>query len=169
MQRVISSLVTWPGRHGWAICVMIAAPAALAIAAAAALGGFLHWQPDPAKLLRLPMILVVPAFSEELIFRSALPAQSQRQAQTRRPILWLAIGVVVFVLWHVIEALTFLPGAHLFLQPAFLACAAILGLACAVMRYRTGSLWPAVIFHALIVWLRQGFLAGPGVADLLRP
>ena len=117
-----------------------------------------------AKLLHLPVILVIPAFTEELLFRGVLPARGE----TQRPILWLALGVLVFTLWHVIEALTFLPGAHLFLQPPFLGCAAFLGLACALMRYRTGSLWPGVFLHALIVWLWQGFLAGPGVAQLLR-
>ena len=164
VKRLLSSLVTWPGRHGWAICVMMALPAAAAIAVLAVLGGFVHWEPDPAKLLRLPMILVVPAFSEELIFRGLLPARGQSQ----RSVLWLGLGVGAFVLWHMVEAVTFLPGAHLFFKPSFLACAAILGLTCSLMRYRTGSLWPSVIFHALVVWLWQGFLGGPGVAELLR-
>lgn len=163
-KRLISSLVTWPSRQGWADCVVPGLAALAAIAAVAFTNGFVAWRPDMAKLLHLPVILVIPAFTEELLFRGALPARGE----TQRPVLWLSLGVLVFTLWHVVEALTFLPSARLFLHPAFLACAAALGLACALMRYRTGSLWPGVLFHALVVWLWQGFLAGPGVAELLR-
>jgi predicted Abi (CAAX) family protease len=53
-----------------------------------------------------------------------------------------------------------------FLEPRFLLCAGFLGLACALMRYRTGSLWPAVAFHAVAVWAWQGFLGGPSMAEL---
>ncbi len=76
-------------------------------------------------------------------------------------------GIAAFVLWHVVEAKTFLPGAHLFLTPAFLAAAGALGMACAAMRYRTGSLWPGVIVHGLAVFLWQAFLGGPDVKSLL--
>ena len=164
LSRLKSSLLTWPGRHGWASCVFVAGPAAILIAFLASMGGFLHWQPDPSRLWRLPMILVIPAFSEELVFRGLVPTQGEG----RHPWLWIAAATIAFTAWHAAEAVTFLPGAGLFLQPVFLACAATLGLACAVMRYRTGSLWPAVAFHGLVVWLWQGLMGGPGMAELLR-
>jgi predicted Abi (CAAX) family protease len=164
LKRLISSLATWPSPKGWANCVSVAAPAVLAIVAMAWGGGFLHWQPDVAKALRLPLILLIPAFSEEVLFRGPIP----RQGETQHPLLWLAATTAIFTLWHVVEALSFLPGARLFLQPAFLACAATLGLACGIMRYRTGSLWPAVALHGLMVWLWQSLFSGPGVSELLR-
>jgi predicted Abi (CAAX) family protease len=110
--------------------------------------------------------MIIPAFGEELVFRGWL---TPGLGDSRRSVLWIALSVLMFMTWHVIEALTFLPGAQLFLRPAFLICAGILGLTCALMRYRTGSLWPAVIFHGLLVWLWQALFAGPDVVQLMRP
>lgn len=72
------------------------------------------------------------------------------------------------MLWHIVEALTFLPGARLFLTPGFLLSAAVLGAACAVLRYRTGSLWPAVALHGVVVLLWQMLFGGPGAAELIQ-
>ncbi|EGF93445.1 CAAX amino terminal protease family protein [Asticcacaulis biprosthecium C19] len=110
------------------------------------------------------LVFVVPAFTEELVFRGVLPAKGE----SARPVLWLGVGVAAFTGWHVIEALTFLPQARLFLEPRFLACAAMLGTACAVMRYRTGSLWPGVLFHGLVVVIWQGLCGGPSSLELMR-
>lgn len=89
------------------------------------------------------------------------------RSETRRP--WAAIALVtlVFTGWHAIEASTFLPrAAPIFLRPDFLACAAILGLGAAVIRWRTGSLWPAVALHWLVVVVWQTWLGGPGLEAL---
>ena len=48
----------------------------------------------------------------------------------------------------------------MFLRPDFLASTAILGLACALMRWRTGSLWPAVALHGGFVVVWQTWLGG---------
>lgn len=110
--------------------------------------------------------MLVPAFTEELVFRGLLtPGRGERAW----PGLWIATGLLLFVLRHVVEALTFLPGAHLFLTAPFLVCAMLLGGACILMRYRTGSLWPAVVFHGLTVFLWQAAFGGPDVAQLLVP
>ena len=151
---------------GWAQCGATAVLALGLIAALAFPAGFAQWRPAFADWpLRLAKVMVVPAFSEELIFRGLLiPARGE----STRPGLWLAAGLSLFAAWHVVEALTFLPGAHLFLTGPFLGCALILGAACAAMRYRTGSLWPAVVFHGLTVGLWQILFAGPDVAQLMK-
>ena len=81
---------------------------------------------------------------------------------------WIVASLILFVLWHPVEALTFLPGAHLFLTLPFLACTLILGAACGWMRYATGSLWPAVAFHGVTVFLWQAAFGGPDIAQLLK-
>ena len=165
LKRLISSLVTWPSLKGWVSCVPLFIMMTAGITLLALSGRFLHWQPDPSRLWRLPMILIIPAFSEELVFRGFIP----KQGESQHPWLWIAATTIAFTAWHAVEAVTILPGARLFLKPAFLACAATLGLACAILRCRTGSLWPAVAFHAVVVWLWQSFLGGLGVAELLKP
>jgi predicted Abi (CAAX) family protease len=160
------SLLTWPEANGWAQCFLIGALSFLLIGTIAGFGGLLTWQPQFAGWpLRLIRVMCVPAFTEELIFRGFLIPD---KGELRRPILWSALAIVVFVIWHVFEALVLLPGARLFLQPLFLLCAGILGKGCALMRYRTGSLWPAVILHGLLVWTWQVFFGGPDIAQLLR-
>jgi predicted Abi (CAAX) family protease len=42
------------------------------------------------------------------------------------------------------------------------------GTGCALMRYRTGSIWPAVILHGLLVWAWQVFFGGPDIERLLH-
>ena len=166
VNRLVSAFRTWPDAAGWGLCAAVSAVTLVGIAVMAGLTGLVRWQPDFAGWpLRLVMILLVPALSEELVFRGLLTPTRGKGAHDR---LWLVGGVTAFVLWHVVEALTFLPGAaHLFLRPDFLVCAAMLGTACAAMRYRTGSLWPAVLLHGLVVFVWQVALGGPGFARLM--
>ena len=103
-------------------------------------------------------MLIAPAIGEEACFRGLLvPGRSE----TRRPWIALAVMTAIFVLWHVVEAKTFLPAAAaMFVRPDFLVCAAILGLGCGVIRWRTGSLWPGVGLHWLMVTVWQTWLGG---------
>ncbi len=164
--RLWQSLVTWPDVSGWTRCALIAVPGLGLIAAVALPCGVAHWQPAfDGWPLRLARVMLVPAFAEELVFRGLLIPS---RGESVRPGLWIAIGLLLFVAWHVVEALTFLPGAHLFLTAPFLACALIVGAVCAFMRYRTGSLWPGVLFHGLCVFLWQAAFGGPDVRSLLQ-
>ena len=158
--RLIRAVTTWPSHKGWIECLLAGAAATALITILAAITGLLRYNPDLSRLS--PMVFLIPAFTEELIFRGPLPTQDDMT----RPILWLGLGVVIFTLWHVVEATTFLPGARLFLTPGFLACAAVLGAACAWMRYRTGSLWPGVLFHGIVVLVWQVLFSGLSVVDL---
>ena len=125
-------------------------------------------QVAPASLaglpLRLASVFFVPALSEEAVFRGVLvPGRSE----TRRPFAAIAAATAVFTGWHIVETLFLRHAAPIFLRVDFLACAAILGAGCAVIRWRTASLWPAVALHWLVVVVWQTWLGGPGV-DALR-
>lgn len=108
------------------------------------------------------LAIFVPALAEELVFRGLLIPNDG----TRRMIM-LAASTGLFVLWHVVEALTFLPGAEaLFLRADFLILAAGLGLACGILRMRSSSLWSAIALHWLAVVVWKGCLGGPSLAAL---
>ena len=163
LDRVRRSLVTWPDARGWLLAAIVGA-GALALELAIGLwGGFLR--PTPGDWSVLPMTLalavLVPALGEELVFRGLLtPGRDDGVGP------WRAIlpSTALFVLWHVFEALTFMPqAAPVFLRADFLATTAVLGLACGWLRWRTGSLWPAVLLHWLEVagwqiWFGGGML-----------
>jgi len=164
LHRLRSALLTWPRAGEWGVCLVVCLVTTVAIVAVAVIFGLIQWQPRlnawPAHL----SVFVVPALTEELVFRGVLvPGREEGRDAVR----WIAFGTLAFVLWHVVEATIILPGAQLFLHPAFLVCAGLLGLACAITRYRTGSLWPAVLFHGLIVFAWQVFFSGPTVQELL--
>ncbi len=157
--RLLSSLRTLPDARGWAFSLAVSA---LTLALMAALGfatGLYALHPtEPGLPLRMLTVLFVPALGEEIPFRGLL---TPGPGETRRPNLQIAIATTFYTLWHVVEALTFLPrAAPVFLRPDFLACCAILGLGCAVVRRRTGSLWPAVLLHWTLVVVWQTWLGG---------
>lgn len=128
-------------------------------------GGLYHLTPVAGGLPgRLLTVLVAPALGEELVFRGLLTPSRAEQPNPWRA---LAVACIVFTLWHVVEALVLLPkAAGLFLRPDFLACAAVLGIGCGLVRWRSGSLWPAVALHWLAVVAWQTWLGGPDLKAL---
>ncbi|WP_346764945.1 CPBP family glutamic-type intramembrane protease [Caulobacter sp. 602-2] len=157
-RRLVAVLTTLPDAAGWRWCAL----AALACGAAMAAIGFttgLYRLTDtaPGLPLRLLTVWIIPALGEEIPFRALLlPGRDE----TRRPWLWVAVSTALYVAWHPLETLTFLPHATMFLRWDFLACTAILGVSCALMRLRTGSLWPAVLLHGGFVVAWQTWLGG---------
>ncbi|MFO1014728.1 MAG: CPBP family glutamic-type intramembrane protease [Caulobacteraceae bacterium] len=115
-----------------------------------------------------PMTVLItflaPGLGEEIPFRAVLmPGRDE----TSKPILAILLTTAVFTAWHLVEARTFLPGAWpLFSRLDFLACAAILGLVCAISRYRSGSVWPALVIHTAMVVVWKLWLGGPSPDEL---
>jgi predicted Abi (CAAX) family protease len=73
----------------------------------------------------------------------------------------VAASVVLFIAWHPLNAALFLPAARpLFGDLRFLALAGLLGLCCSVVYLRTGSVWPGVVLHWLVVFAWKGALGG---------
>lgn len=160
-ERLKRSVLTIPTGRDWLelglvllLVGAVAAPLGLAT-------GLLHVEPRPwPTILKTAAIaLFIPAIGEELLFR-ALPIPDR--SETPRA-LWAIVGsTAVFTGWHVVETLWQPEHRALFLRPDFLAWAAWLGIWCAVLRRRSGSVWPGVIVHWLTVVAWIGWLGGPG-------
>lgn len=165
LQRVRRGLTTLPSPRNL-VELMAAAAALTAIVLPVGLAtGLLHWTPRPFRLLPALSIIVIPALGEELMFRGPwIPDRSE----SARP--WPAIlaTTTAFCLWHVLET-TWLPrAAPIFLRPDFLAWTVLLGLACAILRRRSGSLWPPVALHWAAVLAWETWLGGPSGIEALR-
>jgi predicted Abi (CAAX) family protease len=150
---LVTAATRRPGARDWAEAAALLAGFAL-IAAAAGLGTGLiapRLDADPAALARVALAAVlVPALGEEAVFRGPL-------ARGRYPL--AALSLALFVAWHPAQLALGLPWARpVFADPAFLALAGLLGLACTVSRMRSGSLWPAVAMHwiAVVAWKALG-------------
>jgi len=157
---LVDALTTLPSAGGWA---MSAGVGAITLAAVGAIGfssGLYSIHPANTTHLafRLGETFVAPAIGEELVFRGLM---IPGRAESPRFLGALAVSTAIFTLWHVVEAETFLrSAATMFLRPDFLACAATLGTGCAVVRRVTGSLWPAIALHWVMVGIWQTWLGG---------
>ncbi|MBO9708671.1 MAG: CPBP family intramembrane metalloprotease [Caulobacter sp.] len=159
LARLRSCLTTLPDARGWALCGGVAlAAGALMATIGFSTGLYVLTPAAPGLPLRLLTVLFVPALGEEIPFRGLLVPG--RDEAPRPPWRAIAVSTALYVAWHPLETLTFLPGATMFLRPDFLACTAILGLACALVRWRTGSLWPAVLLHGGFVVVWQTWMGG---------
>ncbi len=159
IDRILRALRTRPTwRDALETLIAIAVFASIA-AAVSATTGLAHWSPVTCGQLAtiFARAFFIPALGEEILFRAMLvPAKGESQ----RPIAWIAGSTLLFVVWHIVET-TFLPGATVtFLRVDFLFLAGLLGLLCAVLRYRSGSIWTAVALHWLVVVMWQGWMGG---------
>jgi predicted Abi (CAAX) family protease len=160
--RLKRALTTAPSRRDWWELLVV-----LVIVAGVAgpLGlhtGLLHWapQPWPATLQAAVIVILIPALGEELPFRALLIPDRKEASSALWPVL---ISTALFTGWHVVETLWQPQERALFLRPDFLAWAAWLGLWCAILRRRSGSVWLGVILHwaTVVVWI--GWLGGPAM------
>ena len=129
------------------------------------LSGLFEWAPSSEGLLALALLAVVlPALGEELIFRAPL-----LWFQKRGAVFWpAALSLILFVLWHPFNAWLFLQEARtLATDPRFLFLVVGLGLACTFATLRSGSLWPAVLIHWLVVVSWKGLFGGPQFLKLV--
>ncbi|MAC39395.1 MAG: hypothetical protein CMH94_05470 [Oceanicaulis sp.] len=97
--------------------------------------------------------ILVPSLAEEMVFRVLLGGRTG----------WLRAGIAIaaFVLWHPVQVWLGLPMAQpVFLEPAFLAIVALLGLVCTVAYRTSGAIWPPVAIHWGTVVLWKAVAAG---------
>jgi len=159
------ALTTWPKTRDWIEFALTGVAFAIAAATVGFMSGLLHMAPRSAvEIVRVAAIaLLAPGLSEELVFRGALiPGRGERTSGFA----WIVVSTALFALWHVIET-AFLPGgAAFFRRVDFLTLAALLGLLCGFLRWRSGSLWPAVALHwlAAVAWI--GWFGGPSLTEL---
>lgn len=111
---------------------------------------------DWPKLLSVS--LFIPAVPEEILFRGLWYRDN---FSTIEIFIWVIITTIIFVSWHIVEGITLLK-AHrsTFLNPWFLACAAVLGIANCGMIIASNSICPAIIFHWLLVFIWQARYGG---------
>ena len=145
-----------------------------AVALALGLGsGFLepgHPWPRPRRLVSAAAALLpMPALGEELLFRGALLPHPGEGTPWPQLLAWSALGIGLFVLYHPLAGrLWYRRAERVFHDPRFLLQTALLGVATTALYQVSGSLWPAVLLHAVavLVWLerlggRQHLAVGP--------
>lgn len=161
ISRVASAAAKRPRAGDWLLMGREAAWLLPVLLLFGSVGGLMQWRPMfDVQLLRLAVVaLIVPALGEELFFRAVLlPAPAGGHIR------WSPVfaSTLLFVLWHPAQALVFGPHwAAVVLDPWFLASVAVTGVALSRLYLLTGSIWPPVALHWLVVVAWKALLAGP--------
>ena len=157
--RLKRALLTAPRPRDWGEMLLGGALLAGVFGTLGLRTGLLHLEPRPASVVLkcAAVVFFIPALGEELSFRGALIPD---RGEARRALVPILGSTALFTAWHVVETLWLPQERRTFLRPDFLAWAAGLGLVCAVLRRRSGSIWPPVVLHwaAVVAWM--GWLGG---------
>ena len=114
-------------------------------------------------LRRAPALLLSPALVEETLFRAALLPHPLEGLGLAATVAWGALSVGLFVAWHPLAGrLWYRQGRKLFDDGRFLLLAGLLGLTCVMAYDLTGSIWPPVLIHGLVVLIWLELLGGRG-------
>jgi predicted Abi (CAAX) family protease len=162
VRRLLQAFATVPtaGAWGWTAALLLIV--ALVILPAGLGTGFLRFAPLRARWRTVAGIAAAaffsPALIEEMIFRVCLLPHPAEPVSVAGRWLWGIAGLAVFVAAHPLGALRLPPGSPrraAFGDPAFLLLAALLGAACSAAYLGSGSLWPPVALHwiVVVVWL----------------
>ena len=156
---LLAGLRHLPDRAGWRAVAVELAWALPLLLIVAHVGGLARLQSPPAAstaAMLAATLFVIPALLEELLFRGLIIPRDGPEAK------WIALSVILFVLWHPLQVVTFgPPWAGSFLDPWFLAVVGILGLALARIYAATRSLWPCIVTHWLVVFGWKAVFGGP--------
>lgn len=165
--RLVEATTTFPTSTGWLISGVILILYGLIALVWGVKTGFLPSRPpfssqSLSTQLRLWVgSLIMPALVEELLFRSLIIPHPQEGVYWLTLLLWIGVSLLLFVVYHPLNARTFYPaGNPTFFDPTFLALATLLGIACTCTYSLTGSIWPGTLIHWLVVAIWLLYLGG---------
>lgn len=158
LNRLLNSIIILPNREAWYLGFILLIFYGLISLFWQFSSDFLQLQllKSPLKITEIIIYsFFAPALLEETFFRFFLLPQPT-QNLTQLPLLVVIINLIIFVIYHPLNAVTFFPrGYKTFTNQTFLSLAGLLGLVCIVTYWQSGSLWLPVIVHWIVVitWL----------------
>ena len=131
------------------------------------LSGWLQFQVIAGGWVKIVGVVIraffVPGISEELIFRVLLLPYPTENIFPTTKWLWGSLGLFIFIIYHPLQTVTTFPTAFAtFNHPVFLLLAALLGIACTLAYWRSGSVWTAIFIHWIVVAVWLVLLGGYG-------
>lgn len=157
LNRLINAYTTLPGHEDIFLSIILLLAYSLIAFTWGFKSNFLQFNFLKSPLLKLQIIITsffAPALLEEILFRVFFLQPTKNLTQIS--LLLVIINLLLFVLYHPLNAMTFFPqGKETFTDSTFLGLAALLGLICLITYWQSGSLWLPVLIHWIIVltWL----------------
>ena len=164
-ERLVGAVKTLPSARTWGRCALAYAAFLACAFPVGVVSGLLHaGLPDarPAEIAATClMVLVHPAFVEEMLFRALLLPRNAASARGVPLLLTAGVALALYVASHPLNAMLFRPQAlSLFSSPGYLTLVAMLGATCTWAYLTSRSIWPPVAMHWLTVvswiWLLGG-------------
>jgi predicted Abi (CAAX) family protease len=154
--RLVAALTTIPDRRAWGRCALVYGLFLLCAFPLGYLTGLLHPGMTSIAPVVLLLVLVHPAFVEELIFRVVLLPRDPAVMPRGRLITVTVVALALYVASHPVNAMLFRPAAApVFESAAYLALVTLLGATCTAAYWISKSIWPPVVIHwvTVIAWL----------------
>lgn len=157
--RVNEAFSTVPTWEDWFFCAGILLVYMLISLSVGWGFSFLNFQGKKSLSVVLGVLfgsLLHPAFSEELFFRVLFLPHKSENVSGLGLWGWIVLSLICFIVCHPLNAISFFPQAkEVFFDPVFLFLAGVLGGVCTVVYWYSGSVWPAVVLHwvVVVVWL----------------
>eukprot|EP00850_Spirogloea_muscicola_P004820 SM000021S06453 [mRNA] locus=s21:288644:290176:- [translate_table: standard] len=167
-QRLTTAFYTWPAPEDWSKTVPVVFIFAVLILPVVYHSHLLDLGKVSFSRGLFIKSFFVPCLLEESAFRVLPNPHPREPVSALRRALWGIASLVLYVLWHPLNAWLLTPIMRpIFYDPHFLVVTTLLGLACTILFFRTGSVWPPVFLHwaTVTVWLTLGGKAHlPGAA-----
>ena len=153
-------MTTIPGVRAWGRCALVYGVFLACALPFGVLTGLLRPGTAQVTMARMlgagALVLVHPAFVEELVFRVLLLPRDPSSMRRGRLGLVAGASLALYVASHPVNAMLFTPDLlPVFASPAYLAIVALLGLACTTAYWISRSIWPSVVMHwvTVVAWL----------------
>lgn len=166
LSRLSRAFTSWPHAGEWALTLALLLLFGLSAFAVLKLSGELNFRPSrlswPRALLLAGAAFLSPSLLEETLYRVLLVPHPLEPVSGVGRFGWAAFSLGLYVLAHPLVAWRWRWARRYFWRPAFLLVVALLGLACSLAYVLTGSVWPPVLIHGLVVAAWKGLFGGPG-------
>lgn len=154
--RIVRGFTTVPTLFQWGETALLLGVFALVAVRIGMAGGMLKYSRTKdsvgALLVFVVISLVVPSLFEEIVFRVLLLPHPLEEFSLGWQVVNLIVAVVLFVMSHVLVAWLFVTSARaLFHDRTFLILCTVFGLLTSVIYLHTGSIWPCVVMHWVVV------------------
>lgn len=165
LDRLQAAFTKLPPPEGWLLGILVLLIFSLAALAIGFYFKFLRFTSFQDSWILAVLIalrsFLTPALLEETLFRVLLLPHPQELASPLSVWIWGGMGLIIFILYHPLQALTtYSTGRPIFMDSVFLLLAGLLGGACTVVYEFTGSVWLPTCLHWLVVVVWLLFLGG---------
>lgn len=157
LRRRLALAVIWPGAGVWRDIFLLCLVFPALVLPFVLTSDWLTAAPGELSFATLLSTFFVPALAEELIFRVLLNPHPSEAASPWQRWCWGIVSLLLYVALHPLQSWLWRDGT-VFRTPSFLITVALLGATCLLVYRRSGSVWPPVLIHWLVVsvWFAAG-------------